>query len=1057
MGAMVFCARVITMTFVLAFSASVAAQPRLAMESPNEDNWMRVRGEEAGENQLLSLYASSNLVDWRTIALMHGSSFTFADPASAHVRQRFYRLETGPLTVTNDWKNQINYPYELFNGYGGGSANWVKFCIPLHDPTRVFYADSQRFTFHYDFATTRLEGLIGISPGEFERVALHNPDRRVVIGTVLNPGYPRTEYGIQFVSNDPLPRELVRDLFTLVRSTVIPDPFGEPVVRAFYIPTFEQAAAAAADAGYFAANNIPVSSVERWINGDICYSRGWALGTLKYFPAAEVPTAYADGRLGPTDILLTDGIPAELPYVSGIITLTPTTANSHVAILAQSYGVPFGYLVNAVDRARVLEMTGQEVAFQTGGADTDTCNVLVLPVDPPLEPAALADLLALRPAAAFEVRPKERYGAYTERTDQLVPSQIVYFGGKAANYGLLRRVIPSNSLPAIAISFDVWDDFMGQVLGNGRTLRQEISNRLAGFSYPPDVAALQVQLAGIRSLIRNSTQFTLAQQATITNALGVFDRERNIRFRSSTNVEDAESFTGAGLYDSFSGCLADDQDSNNSGPSICDPSENDERGVFRAIRRVYSSFYNDNAYLERLRLGVDENQVGMAILVHHSTPDPIEMANGVATGLWSRQPQEFDGKMVSQLGAVSVANPDGTAMPEEVGFYSRGVMGTSVSLNRSSSLVRLSEAVMTWDSDYLDLASLLTTVANGFGAMMTNKNRVQLDLEYKKVQPGVLEIKQVREIPMTTNRYVAPFVISQPEITYANWHGFYDDIFNAHRLKSRWTFRHRNVPFTPDYLEAGFFTDVTLEYLDGTNVVMISGPITNLSNYRHEAFGDPWNSWIENHWTLNTHSGAMGFMLRTRVSREQDSRAPFHSLATSFFEGIQLDVQFPAPALHLSAFGQISFVTNVTTQLYPLRSEDTNDRFMEKTFSVTAQGKTIDIHSTYWLPEEARGDDCRCPLLRIVESRISGLTTEPIVLRGYWSQTYGNIHSHDYEHFIFEPRLEPGLPSTQLAELAAADIVQIYINGNGGEDAALVLIGQDGTLRRFNNVDFGNF
>jgi len=41
-------------------------------------------------------------------------------------------------------------------------------------------------------------------------------------------------------------------------------------------------------------------------------------------------------------------------------------------------------------------------------------------------------------------------------------------------------------------------------------------------------------------------------------------------------------------------------------PSQCDPSENNECGVFRAIKRVYASFYNDNAFIERLRHGIDE-------------------------------------------------------------------------------------------------------------------------------------------------------------------------------------------------------------------------------------------------------------------------------------------------------------------------------------------------------------------------------------------------------------------------------------------------------------------
>ncbi|NIP95546.1 MAG: hypothetical protein GWO24_19720, partial [Akkermansiaceae bacterium] len=66
---------------------------------------------------------------------------------------------------------------------------------------------------------------------------------------------------------------------------------------------------------------------------------------------------------------------------------------------------------------------------------------------------------------------------------------------------------------------------------------------------------------------------------------------------------------------------ADDTDGDEIGPSHCDPSKDNERGVFRAMRKVYASFYNLNAFIERLRHGVDESQVGMAILVHYSFPD----------------------------------------------------------------------------------------------------------------------------------------------------------------------------------------------------------------------------------------------------------------------------------------------------------------------------------------------------------------------------------------------------------------------------------------------------
>ena len=109
---------------------------------------------------------------------------------------------------------------------------------------------------------------------------------------------------------------------------------------------------------------------------------------------------------------------------------------------------------------------------------------------------------------------------------------------------------------------------------------------------------------------------------------------------------------------------ADDLDGDTAGPSICDPSETGERGVFRAIRRVFASFYNDNAFLERRRFGVDEATVGMALLVHPSFPDETELANGVATLRWRPTSREF--LLVTQVGAVSVTNPGDGSLPEEV-------------------------------------------------------------------------------------------------------------------------------------------------------------------------------------------------------------------------------------------------------------------------------------------------------------------------------------------------------------------------------------------------------
>ena len=84
-----------------------------------------------------------------------------------------------------------------------------------------------------------------------------------------------------------------------------------------------------------------------------------------------------------------------------------------------------------------------------------------------------------------------------------------------------------------------------------------------------------------------------------------------MRFRSSTNAEDLDGFTGAGLYTSQSG----------------DP-DDPRRPVLDAVREVWASVWNFRAFEERTYRSIDHDTVGMALLVHRSFPD--EEANGVA-------------------------------------------------------------------------------------------------------------------------------------------------------------------------------------------------------------------------------------------------------------------------------------------------------------------------------------------------------------------------------------------------------------------------------------------
>jgi hypothetical protein len=988
-----------------------APAPQLAIQPSAEFGWHRIAGT-AEASRVYTIESSSNLVHWRAIATLidatgltagTNASFSFLDPASALLSSRFYRATAAPVAGTNDWKNQIGFPIDAFEATNVfGQPRWTKFSIVLAEPFRVYYQDSKRYPFHYNFAVTRLDPFRGIDHEAFNAVSLRRSGQQILLGTILfPPEIDRREIGIQFVGLDAYPPAEVAEWFKLVRSTIA----GAPQT-VLYIPTLEQQPTAEAARAFFASNGITVSSIDAWLEtGNQVYSPGWAIGRLKFFAASEIRAAYNDGRLRSEDILLTDGVPAEVPIIAGIITLARATPNAHVAILARSYGIPFVYLSEPADRDRAQSLVGHEIVLRAR-AISGTEAVKILDVEGTMPAEMRTAMLNLKRPIGIEVTPKATYGAFSAPTTNLVPGDIRFFGGKAANYGLLRRTVPANSPDAIAFSFDLWDAFMGQTLPDGSTLRAEIEARLAGYSYPPHLPSLITNLAAVQDLIRQTAQFTAPQQQAITNALSGFTNTRRIRFRSSTNVEDAQNFIGAGLYDSYSGCLADDLDGDTTGPSICEPDEEDERGVFRAIQRVYASFYNENAFIERLRLGVDESQVGMAVLVHYSFPDEIEMANGVATVEVTRLGTNLtlNADLNTQLGANSVTNPDGTSQPEVIRAH-RGTSGSfSISLEQRSSLVPLGAYVMTWESDYRALMDLLYAVSVGYRQLYTNRSRFNLDIEYKKVRPdGRIELKQVREIPVpVTTNVAAPFLINEP-MTFQVWQGECSDVFTLHRQKSRIELETRNLHLGET--NSTFYGNVRFEFLDGTEVRTISGPMEDLTNHFHHPQGRD----IVDGWRVRAGAGTREVQLLTS-------------------DGVPAPVSTANPIRMLSDFRLSLGDSNGLACLEPQRAVHEDDPPRGAEF-VSTNGWSI--VAEYWTPRQAHFLIIKTiPLLAWKQTRISGLTTVPIVLTNYYSQTFRPGHHNFHEDFVFEPRLDPATTPQQLSELAARNIQLIHFHTN---------------------------
>ena len=1034
------------------FSVRANEVPFLDVENDSEALVLKVSGRPEKSQRI---EFKSDYSPWAILTSYTGKN-EWSFPISNSDQRRLFRVveSVRPRIISHSsWKRNVDFPDEPFlSGNLGESfevVKWVKFVILTDDLTQIYFQDSRKYLFHYDFAKNRLKPFRGMSAEEFNDATLYLGSQKAILGAVLVAPYSK-EYAMQFIGQDLYPKEMMKFLFETVENSIN----GVQEWDAYLMPVAAHASSIQADAEYYQENNIALANPDRWSGQSGCYVPGWAIGRLKYIQSGEIDSAYLSGELLPTDILLTDFVPTEIPYVAGILSLSPTTPNSHVSILAQSYGIPFAYIKNPVGRAKAMSQVDSLTLLRTSSGYWGSCSIETLDASSVSDPY-LNEILELKKAQKLNVNSKSSKGAIAIKDlSKVWPSDSRYIGGKAANFGFLCRTVPNNSPEAIAFTFDLWDQFMEQSMGD-KTLREEINFRIEPFSsWPTNIAGLDKALRDIQNIILKASHFSNEQKSAILNELSGFSPNEKIRFRSSTNVEDTRYFVGAGLYDSFSGCVLDDTDNNDTGPSHCDPDEPNERGVFRAIRKVYASFYNLNAYLERLRHGVNESDVGMALLVHHSFPDEIEVANGVATlvrGLSGRSTR-VDISMVTQKGAVSVTNPEGSAIPEVVdGYLYRGASNyEGVSLKQRSSFSLLGEeAVMDWEEDYLLMIEMLYQISQAYIKRFPENQEPHLEFEYKKVRDGELVIKQIREIPMNSSSGSEDLAVIGSSSELMVFQGEYGTVMGNHRLKSLWRMKGENRWINPQSERNSFIAETQVEIALSGDTKKINGKPSDWSNHRFRVRQSGNLSYARDSWNWNSEHGQASYWIDGQMPNSTEyEKDPVRGLSQiNYFLGVDYR---NSVSVYNSGFGGVNESTtkNDTVKLVPGHPSDpAQEGSILQTRSFSSGGVSIETHF-YW-PPYPKGPTAgyTSPLEKWVQTTITGLTVKPIILKGYFSQTYRPGHHNFWEDFVFEPSLDDDLSFSQINELQKRNVRQIlFFTDPWGQGGNIKIIGLNGNL-----------
>lgn len=523
--------------------------------------------------------------------------------AGASIRNQSARTKTRPLrnqstaAVTSSLE-RINSRADfdlLARVYYQGRLNalpHVMFVIDRQASDRVYYVNSRAYQFHKDFVNATYLSL------ERGRAFYDNnflkPDRRFILGTIAYQT-AADKFTFEFWEGDQITALLLTECYAALSQSFYAPLFLKPNSK-----THEKVAEQVNDEGH-AGSRVPVFSASALV-ADQKYQPlniGAAIGQLRIIEHID-----SDTVIDRNQIVIFKEVPIHLTPLSGIITTEIASPLSHVNMLAKSWSIPNATIKNADKLFKQLE--GKYVRF-----DVREDGYSLTPADPREVDARNKEWIKrsdlITPRADLE------YDRLTDLSQQRA-RDANRFGAKSANLGeIIHAHLPGIEVPrGFAIPFHFYRRFIRQ-----NHLEERITAAVEEERFVHDPRYRKTRLAEIRQWIQDGRH----DEAFTKAVVGKTHREYpgvGLFARSSTNAEDLPNFSGAGLYSTVPNVRTDEQ-------------------LMEAIKTVWASVWNYEAYEAResfgmshfavypavlVQVGIDADSAGVAI-----TTDPFDRAD----------------------------------------------------------------------------------------------------------------------------------------------------------------------------------------------------------------------------------------------------------------------------------------------------------------------------------------------------------------------------------------------------------------------------------------------
>jgi rifampicin phosphotransferase len=569
----------------------------------------------------------------------------------------------------------------------------VLFVIDRKDQNKIYYVNTRRYAFHKDFVNGTY---LSLERGrEFFENNYLKANRRFILGTIAYQT-PIKRWTFEFWEGDLIPADQIKLVSDLIKTT-------------FFTPVAYKPNSLRQD-----DESGKLAGLDRVSQSDIAKEQEYqALNVAKGLGRIHVIPKLDDHvEIGFNEIVVLDEVPINLPPVAGVITSQPSTPLSHINLLAKGWGIPNAYVKNA--HTLLKQYDGWWVEFD---AKRDGYTIKRAGVDQLREyQRRLAQRLdVMKPR--FNLAETRLLGLKQQRA-----ASAIAFGGKSANLGeVMGARLPGIVVPnGFTIPFYYYDQFL-----KANNLDDAIYELLNDQKFVHDPAYRRAKLVALRQSMQQA-KFDERLRTQILRRVKLEFAGKGLFIRSSSNSEDLPNFSGAGLYTTV--------------PNVREPDQ-----LIDAIKTVWASLWNFEAYEARERAVIDHSKIFMAVLIQ-------EGINSESSGVMiTTDPFDKDNRAAVYISAkrgLGIKVVEGKKVAEQIIFRERAQAVQVLTRSDEDSLLTfdenggVKEIAITGERVVLtdDVIRRLVTAANAIKRVFRNRDQ---DIEWAFMK-GQIYIVQSR-------------------------------------------------------------------------------------------------------------------------------------------------------------------------------------------------------------------------------------------------------------------------------------------------------------------------